>query len=104
MTSVVPRPGRAGELERPAECLDAVAEPDAPGSPLGVGASDAVVADLHLEPAVLGVDGDHGLGSVRVFEDVGERFADDEVRRCLYAGAVASFLRDGPGNATYRGR
>jgi len=77
--------GWAVELERPAECLDSVAEPDESGSALRVGASDPVVADLHLEPSVLGVDGDHGVVGVRVLEDVRERFADDEVRRCLYA-------------------
>src|SRR5256885_1553406 len=70
--------GRAGDLDVAAERLDAVPEPDEPGSPGGVRAAAPVVPDPH---AYRGVGGhlDLRVRGVRVLGDVGKRLGDDVV-------------------------
>ena len=64
------------------ERLDAVTETTEPGS-LRIGSADTVVGDLDRDPTVRAGEGDRGPGCVRVFGDVRERLARDEVGRGL---------------------
>ena len=70
--------GRALDPELPVEHGKPVRQPEktAPAAP---GASDAVVAHLDVEGAVL--DADRGASGASVFGDVGERLGDDRNRR-----------------------
>ena len=79
--TTVPRPRGLVDLEPAVERRDAVGEPAQARAGVGVGAADAVVADLDLDPAVAAVDADLGARRVGVAGDVGQRLGDDEVGR-----------------------
>jgi glutamyl-tRNA reductase len=62
----------AGDLERAAECVDPIPEPEQSG-PLRVGSADPVVADRQPQDRVVGVELDFHHGCVRVLGSVGQR-------------------------------
>jgi hypothetical protein len=72
-----------GDRDRAAQRLDAVGEPDQPGSADGVGAADAVVADRQVQGAVAPLHVDLGGRRLGVLGDVGQRFGHDVVRADL---------------------
>jgi hypothetical protein len=69
---------RAHDFDRPAQRLDAVAEPDRSRPPGGVGAADPFVADLYSRRVALGLDCDCGAVGAGVLDSIRERLADDE--------------------------
>ena len=77
--------GRAVNRELPPERGHTVCHPDKPMT-RGVGPTDAVVPDVHLEHVVLDRCRHLGVGSARVFHDVGQGLGDDEIRARLYLG------------------
>ena len=83
-TSVPPSAGLSTR-SRPSRTASRSASPTKT-APVGPGASDAVVAHLDLEGAVLDARRDRGASGASVFRDVGERLGDDEVRGRLDRG------------------
>src|SRR4051794_20687318 len=75
-------PRRAVDLERAVERLDAIDEPAQPVA-LGVGATGAVVDDLHEQADVVAGSGDDDTPCARVLLYVRERLRDHVVRRGL---------------------
>src|ERR1700760_5162243 len=73
--------GRALYAELAVEGGEPVCQPEEPAA-VGPGASDAVVAHVDRERAVLDPRRHLGASGVGVFGDVGGRFGDDEVRGC----------------------
>jgi hypothetical protein len=51
-------PGETGGLDCSSEGLDAVSQTDQSGSTVGIGATDAVVADRHLGDRILDIEPD----------------------------------------------
>ena len=80
-TTVPPR-GGVSDLEAPPSAADPVAHPHQPVA-VGIGAADAVVADLDAQRPVVHPRAYLGALGVRVLDDVGERLGDDEVRARL---------------------
>ena len=74
---------RAIDGEMPLECGHTVCHPDQPMTG-GVGPTDPVVPDVHLEHVVLDRCRHLSEGGARVFHDVCQRLSDDEVRARLY--------------------
>jgi hypothetical protein len=66
--------GGTDDLQRSAECLDSIAQPDQSRSSVGIGSADAVVADHQPQDLPVGRELDHQPGCVRVTGRVGQRF------------------------------
>ena len=81
--TVVPSPAGLVDDQPAVERRDPVFEAAQPGPVIGVGAADAVVADLDLDRAVAPRDADRGAVGVGVAGDVGQRLGDHEVGRRL---------------------
>src|ERR1700756_4124888 len=78
-----PRPGRAGDGDRPAERLDPVGETDQAGAAGRVRSPAAVVADQQLQGAVQGLGADLHQRGPGMLGYVSQRLRNDEVSRYL---------------------
>ena len=89
--------GRAFDPELAVEGGEPVRQPDEAAA-VALGASDAVVADVDDERAVLDARRDGGALGASVFGDVRERLGDDEVCRRLDRGTVVAATIPLPGS------
>ena len=75
-SSEVPLPGGADDLQMSAKRLDTILQPNQPGAPDRVGATDSVVTDRQIQVHIVGVDTDVDLGGLGVLAGVGQRLGD----------------------------
>ena len=91
---VCPGPGRAVEVDRAAQGLDAVGEAGEAGTACQIGPAHAVVADRQQQAAVARAERNLGVRGVCVLHRVGQRFGCDVVRRDLGRLGAARIRRD----------
>jgi len=83
-------PGRAVQGHGAAYGLDPVAQADQARAASGVGAADAIIADLDGQRAVGPFDEDVDRGGCRVLGGVGEGLGGDVIRGCFVRRATES--------------